>query len=394
MSRYIVMDIVFEGNSLNYDQGSGNYQELKKITLWDGRQHTLVSRYALRYSILQQLKRSIDDKVEGIIIPNDDRGLALAKSEGGGNKVIQMDKNLLVDDMTKYLEFDLFGYLVTDIAPQAARTAPVKISRAISLTPFNYDTQFSANIWYANRMARQSGDIKPNPITIEEHKTYYNYTVIIDYDQVGKIDIYLKTKEEKKNEINKKNKDLLNKIKDKSEIQGKFGSATITDEYEGYVKHISWNVLEKVKKERIKQLIKSILNLKRDIKGRSEDLSPKLLILGLYENEPYKTYKDKIELTSKDSQEIIEEITERDENGTKVVRRLVKIEKTKKPAFRIHGLNISAKEINENDIIGKITSFLEGNESESTENGEQDKPHGVYAFYSPEVEIIKDSKDN
>lgn len=39
MSRFIVMDIVFYGGSLNYDQGTGNYQELKKITKWDGRQY-------------------------------------------------------------------------------------------------------------------------------------------------------------------------------------------------------------------------------------------------------------------------------------------------------------------------------------------------------------------
>ena len=30
-----------------------NLQELKKITGWDGRQYTLVSRYALRYSLLK-----------------------------------------------------------------------------------------------------------------------------------------------------------------------------------------------------------------------------------------------------------------------------------------------------------------------------------------------------
>ena len=31
--RYITMDIVFYGNSLNYDWGGGtNYQELKKVT--------------------------------------------------------------------------------------------------------------------------------------------------------------------------------------------------------------------------------------------------------------------------------------------------------------------------------------------------------------------------
>jgi len=53
MGRFIVLDIVFYGGSLNYDQGSGNYQELKKITKWDGKQYTLVSRYALRYSLLE-----------------------------------------------------------------------------------------------------------------------------------------------------------------------------------------------------------------------------------------------------------------------------------------------------------------------------------------------------
>lgn len=57
MGRYIVMDIVFYGNSLNYDQGTGNYQELKKITKWDGRQYTLVSRYALRYSLLELARK-------------------------------------------------------------------------------------------------------------------------------------------------------------------------------------------------------------------------------------------------------------------------------------------------------------------------------------------------
>ncbi len=42
MGRFVVMDVVFYGNSLNYDQGTGNYQELKKITKWDGRQYSLV----------------------------------------------------------------------------------------------------------------------------------------------------------------------------------------------------------------------------------------------------------------------------------------------------------------------------------------------------------------
>ena len=51
--RYIVLDIVFYASSLNYDQGSGSYQELKKITQWDGSVKIMTSRYALRYSILE-----------------------------------------------------------------------------------------------------------------------------------------------------------------------------------------------------------------------------------------------------------------------------------------------------------------------------------------------------
>ena len=59
--RYIVLDVVFYANSLNYDQGEGNYQELKKITKWDGRQYVLVSRYALRYSILHWANKLFPD---------------------------------------------------------------------------------------------------------------------------------------------------------------------------------------------------------------------------------------------------------------------------------------------------------------------------------------------
>ena len=60
--KYIVLDMVFHASSLNYDWGSGNYQELKKITKWDGRQYVLVSRYALRYSILHWGNKLFPDR--------------------------------------------------------------------------------------------------------------------------------------------------------------------------------------------------------------------------------------------------------------------------------------------------------------------------------------------
>jgi len=173
MGRYIVMDIVFYGNSLNYDQGTGNYQELKKITKWDGKQYTLVSRYALRYSLLETARKI------GLWEIAD--GSKLQRAGERDQTVIQpSDEILLSGEILKYPEFDLFGYLITSTTPQNFRVAPVKISHAVSLTPFNYDALFNANIGLANRIRKITGEMEPNPFTAEEHETYYQYTVVID----------------------------------------------------------------------------------------------------------------------------------------------------------------------------------------------------------------------
>ena len=43
-------------------------------------------------------------------------------------------------------------------------------------------------------------------------------------------------------------------------------------------------------KERIINMIEAVLNLKRDIKGRREDLSPWVVVLGLHKNGKYESY--------------------------------------------------------------------------------------------------------
>jgi len=182
MSRYIVMDIVFYGNSLNYDQGSGNYQELKKITKWDGRQYTMVSRYALRYSLLDTAEKMNIFKVA-------DAG-NLIKSGTGDKTVIQpATEFLLSGEILNFPEFDLFGYLITETTPQNFRTAPVKLSHAVSMTPFMYDAHFNANIGLANRMRKRYGEMKPNHFTAEEHETFYQYSIVVDVDSIGELEI-------------------------------------------------------------------------------------------------------------------------------------------------------------------------------------------------------------
>ena len=190
MGKFLVMDIVFYGGSLNYDQGTGNYQELKKITKWDGRQYTLVSRYALRYSLLETAKMMNLWEIAD--------GGKLVESGEGNKQVIQPKPELLFNgEILKYPEFDLFGYLITSTVPQASRVAPVKISHAISLTPFYFDNQFAGNIGLAKRRLPYTGKMDINLFTVEEHYTYYVYTIVMDLDKIGENEVYFSAKDDK-----------------------------------------------------------------------------------------------------------------------------------------------------------------------------------------------------
>ena len=386
MSRYIVMDIVFYGNSLNYDQGTGNYQELKKITKWDGRQYTLVSRYALRYSLLDTARKlGLWDIADGS---------KLQRAGEGDQTVIQpSDEILLSGEILKYPEFDLFGYLITSTTPQNFREAPVKISHAVSLTPFNYDALFNANIGLANRMRKITGEMEPNPFTAEEHETYYQYTVVIDIENIGKIDVYINKNssvgtgkekwkiEEIRNEdklkfILKKNKGKESKTVEQSDSVKK----VVFEELEKDLVHVLYSLKPKDSedpvKERIIKLVKAILNLKRSIKGREEDLSPKLMVVGIYKNNPYKTYKDRISLVDEYCEEEYNEVIEEQlENGRKIKIKHV-VSKSKKPVFEVKVNSAEKEELSEDKVINFINEIFDENE---------DGINQVKVFYDPSV---------
>lgn len=354
------MDIVFYGNSMNYDQGSGNYQELKKITKWDGRQYTLVSRYALRYSLLETAKGTNT----WTIADGDKLKPAKGKSEGG-KKVIQPTEELLFSgEILKYPEFDLFGYLITTTEPQNFREAPVKISHAVSMTPFNYDALFNANVGLANRIRKKEGGMEPNPFTAEEHNTFYQYTVIVHVDDIGEVEVYLKDGEKFKEievsedveEISSENLDKVNIVKYGLKRESNGGDP---------------------KRTRVAGLLKAILSLKRSIKGREEDLSPKLMIVGVYKNKPYKTYKDKINLVDEYVQEEYDEIEESEEDGKKIYKVRHKTSQSRKPIFEVEGTSVTPQQINE-DGINKILNKLFDSDQELEE---------LKVFYDTSVQV-------
>ena len=403
--KYIVLDIVFYGSSLNYDQGAGNYQELKKITKWDGKQYSLVSRYALRYSLLETAKNLGLWKLA--------EASHLQRAGEGEKTVIQPSINILLSgEILNYPEFDLFGYLITNTNPQNAREAPVKISHAVSLTPYTYDSHFCGNLGLAKRMMAATGKMDPNLFTVEEHQTYYIYTVVIDVGKIGKSEVYLAKDQElevmnnadkttiklKISEIEQKDKELILKeiSEDKKEKKKEEKSTAIVklkDDVNANVNkslekvfQINYELSPTTRMERVKQLIKAILYLNRNIKGRNEILHPKLLIVGLYDGAPYKSYKDRIMLTD-EYEEVFEEKKEKPEdndNEIKVVRRIVKL---KKPVFLLKG--VSQQEV---EAIDKAKDNLVGNTNNELSNflscQGNDKPsEKVYMFKAPEIEV-------
>ena len=59
MSRNgLTITIVFLAESANYGEGVGNITTLKKMTRGNYEQYSYISRQAMRYNIVQQLKRS------------------------------------------------------------------------------------------------------------------------------------------------------------------------------------------------------------------------------------------------------------------------------------------------------------------------------------------------
>jgi len=283
--KFIVLDIVFYGSSLNYDWGGGaNYQPLKKITKWDGRQYILVSRYALRYSILHWANHLFPNiwKLAGSDVLQAERGEVV--------RLRNIEKDFLNNVFKNYPEFDLFGFMVAEKGSEQAaltRTSPVKISHAVSLTPYSLDSHTMANL----DMMRRAGGKGSNPVTTEEKADFYVYNVTIDVDRIGK---FLKT----------------------GHGEEKIGDILVNS---------------KIANERIISLIETILNLKRDIKGRREDLSPWLIVLGLYNNGKYESYFDKIRLERKSHYKIKRTIKK--EGETEVIEH--EIEEDLIPSFFI-----------------------------------------------------------
>ena len=228
----LTITIVFKGESLNYGEGIGNISELKKLSRGNGKIYTFASRQAIRYDIARLGNKMFNWNLETV-----------DKSKG----TIQFKEGLSIEDSE---EMDLFGYMKTSKKKDdkdggsTTRSAAVRLSNAISLEDYRSDMDFLNNKGLADRINQF-----PNLANIEQHLSYYTYTVTIDLSKIGKD-----------------------------------GAIELPNEE---------------KQKRVIELLEIIKVLNRDIRGRQENLSPLFIIGGMYDlNTPY--FLGRIKLENKD----------------------------------------------------------------------------------------------
>lgn len=227
----LTFTLIFKAQSLNYGEGIGNISELKKLSRGDGSVYTFASRQALRYDIARLGQKMFDWNLE-----------VVDKSKG---TVQFLDKYTIQDSQ----EMDLFGYMKTAKNGNAlVRSAAVRLSNAISLEEYKDDIELLNNKGFADRCEEF-----PNLANIEQHLSYYTYTVTIDLEKVG---------------VDENN------------------NITLEDSE---------------KTARVHQLLDIIKILNREIRGREENLSPVFAIGGMYDmNSPF--FLGRIQLKGKNEE--------------------------------------------------------------------------------------------
>ncbi|MGX1900960.1 CRISPR-associated protein Cst2 [Thermolongibacillus altinsuensis] len=208
MTKALSMTVVFQANSLNYGEGIANISELKKFHRGNGEVYTYASRQSIRYDIVRLGNELFNWNLNTV-----------DKASG----VVQFKKDVTIEDS---VEMDLFGYLKTDKNSQK-RPAVVRLSHAISLEPYKSDLEFLNNMGLASRIGQDA-----NLANIEQHHSFYTYTLTIDLSRVG--------------------------------VDGEI--VLPNDE----------------KAKRVQQLLDILKVLNRNIRGRQENLSPLFMIGGVY----------------------------------------------------------------------------------------------------------------
>lgn len=244
-SKGLTVTIIFEGQSLNYDEGYGNLSVLKKMHRGNGSVYSYSSRQSLRYSLFVQGVKEYGWKPSDVI-----------NSGSGDKQVVQ-----IVSDIKDSEESDLFGYMKTDVdvgngKATVTRVSPVRILPAIALEPYESDMEMLTNKYQADKK-----NIQPNIANIESQRSLFRYTICIDLHRIGTECDEISTKVMPQGDYEKYKKDF--------------------DNYTSVLRNNDIGKESKIK--RVCQLLDVIGTLYRDIRGRREDLKPLFIVGGVYD---------------------------------------------------------------------------------------------------------------
>jgi len=277
--KNITITIIFDGSALNRDEKiGGNILSIKKLNV-NGEVRSFIGKPAIRHYLFQTLSRNDNWEPAPVIL----RG-------SGSQQTVQFD--ITKADILTHPELDVFGYMFT-IGDQASitRKAPIGITKAVSLMPYEADITFYANHDLVERGRQQGLDINPNPYNKEEHFSFYKVSFSIDSQILG-TDIWITSGKPKI-----KNGKLEIKLSgsDTKEVGGKADGSkkwkVMKNDKE--VGEISWNEIangkykiifeinSQHKIERIKGLINAIKNgLYAQSSGEANTIIPLFLIAG------------------------------------------------------------------------------------------------------------------
>lgn len=180
------------------------------------------------------------------------------------------------------------------------RSAAVRLSNAISLEEYKNDIEFLNNKGLADRIPEF-----PNLANIEQHLSFYTYTITIDLEKIG-VDAGIELDKE-------------------------------------------------IRAKRVKELLEIVKVLNREIRGREENLSPIFVIGGLYKlNSPF--FLGRIKLNGKDGEFSID--TEMLKDTMKLKLGENSIEEDTKVGI-VKNVLKNEKEIEENFNTTNIQDFFE-----------------------------------
>jgi len=284
MKNAVTITMIFEASALNRDEGAGgNIITIKKLARGDGKVYSFISRPAIRHYLFTTLHRmnperwkatpvSVSQKVVQFKI------LMKAKEQNSANEFYEI-ANTIKDSA----ELDVFGYMVTlgkegETGGNITRKAPLGITKAISLEPWQGDMAMYANHELVRRGISQGYDATPDPYNKEEHFSYYKVSFVLDLERIGKDEWYGQ-------EIKKENEEiLLTVVKGKNKSKNKIIKIPIEkgDILQNGKERVYFEVNEDEIKGRVEDILHAVKNgLTYHVSGESEVIKPKFLIAAL-----------------------------------------------------------------------------------------------------------------